>query len=434
MTICIATPEYGPVSGGIATFYEHLSSIFSEAGHKIVILTVDTEKPTQPDLVEKKNNITVVTLRDSYERYYSAYKINASKDSQDVASALATGTAMREWLLNHQKVYAIDLIETVDVNGLGYFLIDPQLPAVVVCGHGTIFQLSEFDFTIFDKRYRTITTLEKKSLLSADSVITHSLLNQKALQDIFKIKVNFATAPWTGKCEIRQTNKKYEFIVLGRLQACKGAKVIAEALQKSKTSGNQINVTWIGNDTYTAPNGCRWSKYLQKRYPSIWQKNFTWMPAVPKTQAEEIISSACAVLIPSIWEAFGYSAVEALSLGKPVIISKGAGASYLFEKSNAAIIVTENDPNAFLEGIRYFPDLLNRNGFSESISYIINNRLSSSRAYEERITCYREALRNRARRAKFDQEDPLFYKETYNLRLPISHYINKFILKIKARL
>lgn len=433
MTICLATPEYGPIAGGIATFYENLASILADKGHTVIVLTVDTENQHYDDETKKNNNITVITLRRSYKECFSSIRENASRDALYVASAIATGTAMKKWLLANYSNYNIEIIETVDVNGLGSFLIDPALPAVVICGHGTVFQISKYDFTIPDKRFKILETLEKNTLQDADLVITHSLLNQKVLEENCKTEVQFATIPWIKTSSKKSANTLYDALVIGRMQNCKGTGVVANALRKAKEEGLAINLTWIGNDTHTAPYGSLWSKYLSRKYPDIWKKSFLWIPAVPKNEIPGIIASSRVIIIPSIWEVFGYVAVEAMTAGKPIIISKGAGSSYIFENTNAALLVPGNDPAVLLDAIKKSLSSPVHDHLEESYHSLIQEKLSPELSYSQRMKAYNMAVINRANRSKFEPTDLLTQKNMTDLRLPFTHYINKQILKIKAR-
>lgn len=359
----------------------------------------------------------------------------AAKDSLYVASAIAIGEAFKDWLITNHKNYAIDIIETIEVNGIGAFLIDPRLPPVVVCAHGALFQLAKYDYTRLDKRYRILTGLEKKALLNADLVVTHSPSYQRLLAEEFKIAIDFATAPWQTGSEPENHHMRFELLIIGRLQACKGVMVIVEALQKSVNEGREIKIVWIGRDTHTAPNGALWSTFLQRKYASIWQKNLIWIPEMKKHAIRDIIASAGIVIIPSIWESFGYASIEAASAGKPVIISEGAGSAYLFKETANATIFPINDSGALLEAIQYH--LTNLSGQIHpgyNNKDLISKKLSPELVLAERIKSYKTAINKRLHRPDFKGNENHIMKEVPDLSLPVSHYFKKIILKILARI
>lgn len=57
------------------------------------------------------------------------------------------------------------------------------------------------------------------------------------------------------------------------------------------------------------------------------------------------MQSADIILIPSVWrEAFGFTAVEAMSLGKPIIANNYGGLSEIFEHDKTALLFTSTNP------------------------------------------------------------------------------------------
>ncbi|MFM9873799.1 MAG: glycosyltransferase family 4 protein [Fimbriimonadaceae bacterium] len=59
------------------------------------------------------------------------------------------------------------------------------------------------------------------------------------------------------------------------------------------------------------------------------------------------MQSADVVLIPSIWrEAFGFTAVEAMSLGKPIVANNYGGLSEIFTHDKTALLFTSTDPES----------------------------------------------------------------------------------------
>ncbi len=60
---------------------------------------------------------------------------------------------------------------------------------------------------------------------------------------------------------------------------------------------------------------------------------------------ERIYAAADIFVMPSLFETFGVSVVEALTFGLPVIIGRGAGVSHLIEKENAGMVIdVPSDP------------------------------------------------------------------------------------------
>ncbi|MBL7730075.1 MAG: glycosyltransferase family 4 protein [Chitinophagaceae bacterium] len=337
MTVCIATSNYAPHTGGIATCYGHLATLLTAAGHNVVVL-VPAYDHSGSDTVNEENGITVVRLAATYHRYYKKYVRWFPSGGLDAATWIAAGKAMHEWLLNNRQQYTIDIIETGDYGGLGVFLMDNNLPPVVITGHGTFTQLSQYNVVKEDVQTRLVRELEEAALRHADGIIAHSPANRQELETIAGKPVVLLAAPWqTGK-GVKGTTGDYA-IVAGGLQMIKGAAAMAEAVEKIVATHPGFQLYWIGGDTYTAPGAGKMSDYLANQFPAIWGKQFAWLNELNHEETKAKISGALLVIIPSAWEAFNYVALEAGEAGKAMVMTDKTGAAYMFTDKKDAWIV-----------------------------------------------------------------------------------------------
>ena len=62
------------------------------------------------------------------------------------------------------------------------------------------------------------------------------------------------------------------------------------------------------------------------------------------SQLEEVMNSIDILIVPSLWnETFGFTVLEALSYGVPVIVSENVGAKDLINENNSGIIFKNNE-------------------------------------------------------------------------------------------
>ena len=73
------------------------------------------------------------------------------------------------------------------------------------------------------------------------------------------------------------------------------------------------------------------------------------------------ISKVC--IFPSIWEAFGYVALEAMSAGVPVIVSKGSGLEEIVMNGKYGYLINPLDSNNIFNQVSKI--LNDRNGCNE---------------------------------------------------------------------
>lgn len=351
MTICIATDSFPPKNSGIATHNSYLVKLLQEAGHSIVVLTVDFDNRKGPDTTKQQNGVTIITLKKSYTKQFDHFSRFIKNGNREAVVWMSLGMAMRKWLLENSSTYNFDIIEYSDYGGFGLFLIDPTLPPVVMMCHSMLTQLSQHEFYNDDENLSIIRFLETNSINNADAVICHSHSNAEEIAKNFSTKTFYVTAPWINDDVKTSAKIKNDFLIASRLQICKGALVMAEAIQLLHKEHPGINVVWIGEDTYTAPKGSMVSKYIKKNFPSVWQKNFTWKKAIPRKELLETLNNSGVIIIPSVWETFNYVALEAANRRKPMIITKQAGVSSLFTAGKEIILADSTDANSVAEAM-----------------------------------------------------------------------------------
>lgn len=395
MIICIATDNIYPKTGGIATFNHHLSKLLSQAGHTVILLVPgDLAEKNLKDEVTYNGNIITVRLNESFINEYQAWTPYFRPGGFDAPYWIALGKAMRNWL-QQQQLYSIDVLEVSDYGGLGVFLSDPALPPLLLTGHGSFKQYARYNYTKDDEHARLITMLEDLSFEKADAVIAHSPLDQQDLQQLFNRKIEKALMPFC-KPEIAEQKPSGLVITAGGLQPIKGIYQTAEAMEILKQTDPSFRLHWIGNDTYLAPGQQQMSKYLHKKYPTVWKQSLIWENEIPAAETLEAIASAKWVLIPSYFETFNYTALEATALNKAIVITEGAGAHAHFKHGESAWIIPANRPQALAEAIRKMEnDTGLQQTLSENAGKIIEGQFSPDKIVHERIQLYLDTIRNR---------------------------------------
>jgi glycosyltransferase involved in cell wall biosynthesis len=395
MTIAICTSNYASEVGGIATFNQHLSFILSRAGHHVIVLYPDHKSSEEEDSVIVKGLITEVCLKRSYTFLKKEWQSYFTPGGFDAPGWIALGLAMRQWLLENQLSRKIDVLEVSDYGGIGIFLCHKDLPPVVVTGHGSLLQYSRYNYARKDDHYKTITRLEELSFQKADAIIAHSPLNEADLEQLFGREIDFTDMPWEdNSSSIQEDGIIGEMVVVGGMQPIKGVYVMAEAMCLLKQAAPSIRVRWIGGDTWLAPGQEQMSTYLNNKYPQCWQSNLHWTGALNPMATKQAIARASLVIIPSVFETYNYVALEAAAMGKAIIISEGAGASWLFTHEQDAWIIPADDHQKLAEAIVLLseqPVLCRKIGANAKA--MLKDMFDEQSSVEDRIMIYKKAIR-----------------------------------------
>jgi len=153
---------------------------------------------------------------------------------------------------------------------------------------------------------------------------------------------------------------------------------------------------WYGGDSFSAEGRRSMASFLEKSYPGVWDKSFTWHDKQSREFVLQKMAEASFVIIPSIWETFGFTALEAASLGKPIIITSHTGASYLFTHKHDAWIIPAGDAKKMAEAIELLsndPSL--REKLGSNARKTIQAVFDEKDIVEERIKLFQSVIQNR---------------------------------------
>ncbi len=142
------------------------------------------------------------------------------------------------------------------------------------------------------------------------------------------VKPNFVDWPYvpTGRIESVETSETRPFLFVGRLSPEKGVDVLSQALHRAPYV--QLRVAGEGFD---AP-------HLHG------QHGVTMLGALASEQVRTEMSSAIALVLPSIWyENFPRTLVEAFACGLPVIASRLGAMAELIEDGRTGLLFTPGD-------------------------------------------------------------------------------------------
>ena len=101
-----------------------------------------------------------------------------------------------------------------------------------------------------------------------------------------------------------------------------------------------------------------------------------------------------AVIVPSTWDVFNFTVVEAMAAGRPVIVSSGAGASELIEHGVNGWVFPSADADA-LAAVIAFVDALSEaelQAIGAEARATIQRELDPALIVAERMAAYKQAI------------------------------------------
>jgi glycosyltransferase involved in cell wall biosynthesis len=348
MKLLFVLPEYLPQNGGgIITFYRMLLPELARAGHQVKVLVgsgVVAEFARPPVAIDGVSvEMLDVALLEAYHARFARYAATPG-----LRRHLAAAWALREQARNGDGV---DLVESTDWGLLFLPWVMEDGPPALVQLHGSCGQIDVNDPVAGEElQGELIRLLEVQALARADCLQTYSDANADAWTRQLRARVDCILPAWKPLHDTpNPVRRSGRGLVVGRVQKWKGPHVLCAAL---RLLGDRAPfIEWIGRDTRLGKRGAPTSDSLAQAYPDIWNVRLIHRPQLPPDQVANAQAAAAFAVVPSTWDMFNLTAVEAMAAGTPVICSTGAGASQLVRDGVNGFVFGSGDAEALAAAI-----------------------------------------------------------------------------------
>ncbi len=303
-----------------------------------------------------------------------------------------------------------DLVHYTHLIGTG--AIRSRIPTVVrLSSYRDLWIPFGFKFTCCFERF-----LEDLALKRADAVFAPSEWVADCVRSKLNVPVKVIESPFVPPSgdedptimeKYVSRDKKPYGLYFGSLAEWKGVFVLSKALRNILAKYDNLHFLFVGDDI-SVRDGKAASEYIMEELKGF-NDRVTRFNALPHTQLFPIIRNAEFVVLPSLADNFPNACIEAMSLGKVVIGSRGCGFEQLIEDRangflcepgdttslinllNRTITMSKNDKeqmgkrameriNALapekvvLQLVKFYEDVINRVGKRGSISQSSSHR------------------------------------------------------------
>lgn len=251
---------------------------------------------------------------------------------------------------------------------------------IVYCPHGWAFDrvknglsnkvvlLVERFLSLFSNYIICISRYEYKIALSSGFSERKLVLIQNGIQESLPNNSNRQNIDWP--------DNKIRVLFVGRFDAQKGIDIFFRAMSISPGSFSYVIGDSVLNDVYhnyDVPNNCHLLGWL------------------PRESIYEYYSSADVLVMPSRWEGFGLTAIEAMRSNLAVIATNVGGLSEIVVNKVTGYLVDPEDHIAIAalleDNDKYTFDKLGKSGFS-----VFKNNFSMTRVLNELDNVYRKNI------------------------------------------
>ncbi len=395
MRLLILTPEYATSGGGITTFYRALVQQYRACGMKVSVMEGSGVHAGPHAMPAEMDGIHVEVLeRARLDAWHAKFEHFSAMPT--LRRHLAAAWAMWEQANFGQD---FDVVEACDW-GLLFVppAVDASRPLVVQC-HGSAGQISVHD-PVEGEEACSITTrlLERSCLAVAQCVQTYSRANATFWREETGREVVAIPPAWSREPLAPPPPPPGRGLVIGRVQRWKGPQIVCEALKHF--GGRAPVIDWVGRDTVWGARQSSSAAHLSAAYPEIWSRKIIQHPQVTPVEVAIRQQAALFNLVPSTWDVFNFTAVEAMASGRPTIVSTGAGASELVEDGVNGYLFPAGDAGTLADVLDRVmsesPERLAEIG--QAAQQTVRSALDPVKIAQQRMAAYQAAIDDFARK------------------------------------
>lgn len=343
LRICLVSREYPPGThhGGIGTYTQHTARALARLGHEVTVLT---EANGAASLAEEEG-VTIHRLPVRWSRPREAHLLDRART---VARTLAS-LAGRLDLVQASEFGAEAALHALrGRTPLVTRLATPLYLTEELSGHRRPVR-NALQHLLERTQTRRSATVFSSTRALAERVAPRWGLDPAAIRiipnalDIPRIR-RLAEAPPPEGLPARYV------LYLGRIEVRKGVLELSRAARDVLRTHPELGLVLAGRrdagiEARMAESaGDTWARHLLLGH-------------LPYERMLPLLRQAEAVVLPSRWEAFGFTCLEALALGRPVIATSGSGFSEIIEHDRSGTLVPPGDPGALAAALNRTLDL-----------------------------------------------------------------------------
>ncbi len=360
LRLALASIEYppDPLSSGIGTYTKTVATLLAKRGHKVFVVTRGYERA---DTVTDEDGVTVYRLTPARPELPELGALPVAR--------LALTSLADEWRYRRKVARTlhalverehVDLIEAADHTAEGMFYRPERRPHVpfVVRLHTPLAFSETVDANIPELARRGVGYLERRFLQKATHLSAPSQSAAEAFLDLFKLERPVAIFPnptsYSAPYEARATLESEDdasVLFAGRITRWKGVHLLMKAVPLVLERVPDARFILAGSAHVPTQGFPSTQAYLLSLVPEAHRSRVTFLGHVPHEELTHLYERATLCVFPSLFEAFGYTCLEAMTLGKAVIGSRNGGMTDLLDGGRAGKLFSPPDVDELAQHI-----------------------------------------------------------------------------------
>lgn len=334
MKICLISYEYPPETnlGGIATYTCNMARALVRKGHEVHVIAA-TEKA---DFDTQDEGVLVHRVR---------RPSLPLRESRHLAGAWRVASCVRNLGI------PFDIVHASEYRGEAFWLTFSRKFPVVTRLATPYRMVARLQSASAAEQRWTLDWIEKTQTLRSDGIFssTHALADEvckmwkldRKRVSVIPNSVDISRVVSLGDGLPGQAISGPFIIYFGRLEKRKGVDVLARALPAVLGHRPEMKAVFVGKDM-----GCDGKSMADtiRELAGSAAGRIVIQEGMGQESLFPLVRQAEAVVLPSLWEAFGFVSIEAMALGKVVIATSGSGFAEIIQDGETGYLVPPGDP------------------------------------------------------------------------------------------
>lgn len=391
MNICFLCRNILRDNGGIETYTREMAKALSGKGHTVHIIA-ENKGGLYREGLGGSIHVHTVTVR---ERPFPGYwTVDRFLPLDDLRFSRAAATKINE-LLNKN---AIDIIESMDYFRQGFWFALRKKAPFFMRLHGWVFNRQEGrtnPFKNLTPRERFSWYMLQKCIDAADGISAVSFDFADFAKEIWnfgnkKVRIIYNAIDASPFTPDAQTTREPSVLFVARMAKIKGIITLADAIPDVLKDFPYVKFYFAGKDLYLSDKKMTSQEYILSKAPA---PNVIFLGELPWQQIIPYYQRCLMCVLPSLYEPFGITALEAMASGCALVASRAGGLKEIVEHEKDGLLTPAGDAGALAGSIKRF---LRENSLREKCAdnarMKIGNKFNYDKIIEETIAAYGEAI------------------------------------------
>ncbi len=369
--ICREFPPAAYPPGGIGTYVRHITDLLARAGERVHVIGHRWEGAPLPR--ESFVDGRLIVHRVALDAAPTGGEVAAPPGlpqallaSHFPAQAFAWQAAMLAETLIASE--GIDVVEAQEWEAPLYYLqlrralgLGPdRRPPCIVHIHSPserIFAANGWDTTVAD--FAPAAALEEYCITAADAILapSHFVADETTarygLDPAIVTVVPYPSGETPVLARSEDTWATGSICHVGRLEPRKGVLEWAEAIALVAPEAPEVRFDFVGGDTpLQVTGGPTVGRAMLTRLPPRVRRQVHFHGSTDRAGVLAVLATARAAVVPSRWENFPNTCIEAMSTGLPVIVSPHGGMREMLRDGESGWVAADGTPAGLAQALR----------------------------------------------------------------------------------